>query len=78
MPSSGTPQIQEAQEAQALNGPPAAIVVNDISFTISPGKIAALLGANGVCKTKAIAMLLGVLLPDSGQITVLGGNPGTA
>ena len=71
-------KTQEAQEAQALNEPPAAIAVDDISFTIGHGKIAALLGTNDVGKTTTIAILLGLRLPDSGQITVLGGNPGTA
>ena len=46
--------------------------VDDISFAIEAGVTAALLGANGAGKTTTITMLLGLLLPTSGTITVLG------
>ncbi|MDX1485055.1 MAG: ABC transporter ATP-binding protein [Alphaproteobacteria bacterium] len=46
--------------------------VDDISFSIASGETAALLGANGAGKTTTIAMLIGLLIPDSGAITVLG------
>jgi ABC-2 type transport system ATP-binding protein len=46
--------------------------VDDISFEIEAGVTAALLGANGAGKTTTITMLLGLLLPTSGTITVLG------
>lgn len=46
--------------------------VDDLSFAIAAGVTAALLGANGAGKTTTIAMLLGLLLPTSGAITVLG------
>jgi ABC-2 type transport system ATP-binding protein len=46
--------------------------VEDLSFDIAGGVTAALLGANGAGKTTTIAMLLGLLLPTSGEITVLG------
>ena len=46
--------------------------VDDVSFEITAGATAALLGANGAGKTTTITMLLGLLLPTSGAITVLG------
>jgi ABC-2 type transport system ATP-binding protein len=46
--------------------------VDDIGLRIERGEIAALLGANGAGKTTTIAMLLGLLLPDSGTVRVLG------
>lgn len=46
--------------------------VDDLSFDIAAGVTAALLGANGAGKTTTIAMLLGLLLPTSGGIAVLG------
>lgn len=48
--------------------------VDDISFTVQPGTITALLGGNGAGKTTTISMLLGLLLPTAGSITVLGVN----
>ncbi|WP_439816731.1 ABC transporter ATP-binding protein [Zavarzinia sp. CC-PAN008] len=51
-------------------GPVAA--VNGISFRVEPGTITALLGGNGAGKTTTIAMILGLILPTSGGIEVLG------
>jgi len=46
--------------------------VRDISFTVTRGSTTALLGGNGAGKTTTISTLLGVLLPTSGRIVVLG------
>ncbi len=46
--------------------------VRDISFSIAPGEILGLLGPNGAGKTSTISMILGVLEPTSGSITVFG------
>lgn len=46
--------------------------VDDISFSVSEGEIVGLLGRNGAGKTTTIAMLLGLLTPTAGTITVLG------
>lgn len=48
--------------------------VDDISFTVPEGVTTGLLGGNGAGKTTTISMLLGILVPDSGSITVLGHN----
>lgn len=45
--------------------------VDDISFSVGQGEIVALLGGNGAGKTTTISMLLGILLPTSGQIQIL-------
>jgi len=50
------------------------VAVNDISFTVARGTTVALLGGNGAGKTTTLSMLLGILLPSSGQIRVLGEN----
>ena len=50
------------------------LAVDDISFTLGQGQILGLLGGNGAGKTTTIAMLLGLLVPSSGQITILGHN----
>src|SRR3989338_1887488 len=46
--------------------------VRDISFFIAPGEILGLLGPNGAGKTSTISMVLGILEPTSGSITVFG------
>ena len=46
--------------------------VNDISFTIAKGSRTALLGGNGAGKTTTISMLLGLVLPTSGDIRLFG------
>ena len=48
------------------------LAVDDISFTLPRGGILGLLGGNGAGKTTTISMLLGLLVPTSGTITVLG------
>ncbi|HLW60290.1 MAG TPA: ABC transporter ATP-binding protein [bacterium] len=47
-------------------------VVEDLSFRVDPGEIVGFLGPNGAGKTTTLAMLLGLLLPTSGQVQVLG------
>ena len=46
--------------------------VADLSFTIGRRRTVALLGPNGAGKTTTIAMLLGLLEPSRGTITILG------
>ncbi|MGA7071044.1 ABC transporter ATP-binding protein [Bradyrhizobium sp.] len=46
--------------------------VDDISFSIARGSITGLLGGNGAGKTTTIAMIMGLVLPSSGRIQVLG------
>ncbi|MCW5730830.1 MAG: ABC transporter ATP-binding protein [Alphaproteobacteria bacterium] len=46
--------------------------VDDIHFSVAEGQMVALLGGNGAGKTTTISMLLGLLLPSSGEIRVLG------
>ena len=46
--------------------------VDGISFAIAPGSITGLLGGNGAGKTTTITMIMGLLMPTSGTVTVLG------
>jgi ABC-2 type transport system ATP-binding protein len=53
------------------------LAVEDISFTVRPGQTVGLLGGNGAGKTTTIAMLLGLLVPTAGRISVLGHDMAT-
>lgn len=46
--------------------------VDDISFSINTGEIMGLLGPNGAGKTTSIRMMLSLIIPDSGGISILG------
>lgn len=46
--------------------------VDGISFRIARGSVTGLLGGNGAGKTTTIAMIMGLVLPTSGRIRVLG------
>jgi ABC-2 type transport system ATP-binding protein len=48
--------------------------VDDVSFRIARGSITGLLGGNGAGKTTTIAMIMGLVLPTSGRIQVLGSS----
>src|SRR6478735_6981066 len=48
------------------------IAVDGISFQLAQGSITGLLGGNGAGKTTTIAMIMGLVMPTSGQVSVLG------
>ena len=47
----------------------------DFTFEVRAGELVALLGPNGAGKTTAIKLLLGLVRPTSGKLSVFGGNP---
>ncbi len=51
--------------------------VNGISFDVKKGEVFGLLGPNGAGKTTTLKMLLGLLEPNEGNITIMGLNPET-
>ena len=46
--------------------------VRDLSFRVEPGSIFGFLGSNGAGKTTTLRMVLGLIPPTSGRISVLG------
>ncbi|GAA4895430.1 ABC transporter ATP-binding protein [Streptomonospora salina] len=46
--------------------------VEDVSFSVRPGRITGLLGRNGAGKTTTLRMLLGLAQPSAGKATVFG------
>ena len=50
--------------------------VDDLSFAVAPGEVFGFLGGNGAGKTTSLRMILDILRPDAGSISVLGEPPG--
>jgi ABC-2 type transport system ATP-binding protein len=48
------------------------VVVNDLSFSVAQGEIFGLIGPNGAGKTTTIRMMMDIIKPDSGDVTILG------
>jgi len=46
--------------------------VNDLSFSVARGEIFGLIGPNGAGKTTTIRMMMDIIKPDSGDVTILG------
>jgi ABC-type uncharacterized transport system, ATPase component len=49
--------------------------VKDVSFSIDEGELVGFIGPNGAGKSTTIKMMCGILVPSSGDITVLGRTP---
>ena len=48
------------------------VAVDDLSFTVAQGEMFGLIGPNGAGKTTTIRMMMDILKPDSGKVTILG------
>ncbi|HWO76659.1 MAG TPA: ATP-binding cassette domain-containing protein [Bacillus sp. (in: firmicutes)] len=49
--------------------------LNDISFSIQPGEVVGYIGPNGAGKSTTIKIMSGILMPDSGNCTIMGYTP---
>lgn len=49
--------------------------VRGVDLTIAPGQTLALLGPNGAGKTTTIDMMLGLIRPDAGHVSLFGSTP---
>jgi ABC-type Mn2+/Zn2+ transport system ATPase subunit len=52
-------------------------VVGDITFDLLPGELLVLIGTNGSGKSTLLKTLAGMLAPISGEVSILGRQPGT-
>ncbi|HEX5224880.1 MAG TPA: ATP-binding cassette domain-containing protein, partial [Solirubrobacteraceae bacterium] len=64
---------------KSFDGPQGPIrAVAGVDVRIAPGETVALLGPNGAGKSTTIDMLLGLLSPDEGSVSVFGRTPAEA
>jgi ABC-2 type transport system ATP-binding protein len=54
------------------------MALENISFSITPGQVTGLIGPDGAGKTTLLRLIASLLLPDTGQITVLGNDSSSA
>lgn len=52
------------------------LAVDDVTINVARGEVVGLLGANGAGKTTLLRMVLGLLQPSTGAISLLGSRPG--
>lgn len=50
------------------------LAVDQLSFSVEPGRVTGFLGPNGAGKTTTLRMLLGLVRPSAGRATI-GGLP---
>ena len=48
------------------------VALDDIGFTVRPGRMTGFVGANGAGKTTAMRIIMGVLSPDAGRVELAG------
>jgi ABC-2 type transport system ATP-binding protein len=54
------------------------VAVDDLSFSVTPGEMFGLIGPNGAGKTTTIRMMMDIIKPDSGGVTIFGEKLGEA
>ena len=54
------------------------VAVDDLSLTVAQGEMFGLIGPNGAGKTTTIRMMMDIIKPDSGEVTILGEKLGEA
>lgn len=76
-PQSGAPTARNPIEVSGLNlSYKARHVLKDVSLRVPQGAVVGLVGANGAGKTTLMRCLLGLSLPQSGHLRLLGEAPG--
>lgn len=64
-----TPSLEARSLSLVRDG---TVVLNDVSFAVSPGEVYALLGGNGAGKSTTLLTFLGFLAPSDGKVLVSG------
>ena len=68
-PAASDPVVSFHNVSIAFEGPP---VLEDISFSVAPGETRVLLGPAGVGKSVLLKLIIGLLRPDEGSVSLFG------
>jgi lipooligosaccharide transport system ATP-binding protein len=71
MPESSILSVENLRKTYGA-GATKSVVIDDISFSLRRGECYGLLGPNGAGKTTTMRLCLGLTVPDSGNITLVG------
>jgi ABC-2 type transport system ATP-binding protein len=69
MPSNGTPTLVASNLTKKIGKK---TIVNSVSFELRAGEVFGFLGPNGAGKTTTIRMLVGLIRPTAGTVTICG------
>jgi lipopolysaccharide export system ATP-binding protein len=67
LPSDGQPLLRAEGLVKSYRG---RRVVDGVSFHVAPGEVVGLLGPNGAGKTTSFNMVVGLVVPDAGKVTL--------
>ena len=73
LPSAHVPSVSPAISIQGVTktfGPK--VAVRNLNLTVEQGALCGFIGPNGAGKTTTIRMIMSIIFPDDGQISVLG------
>ena len=71
--TASTPVLARLHAARKSYGK--VLALDGLDLQLHGGQVLALLGANGAGKSTAVGLLLGLLAPDAGEVSVMGGSP---
>lgn len=72
---STTAALELSEVSAGYGGPP---VLREVDLRVEPGEFCGVVGPNGGGKSTLLKVVLGLLAPSSGQVSVLGRSPGRA
>lgn len=65
-------EVRQVSKTYQERGKPGVKAVDNVSFSVAQNEVVGLLGPNGAGKTTIIKCILGLMRPDSGEISVFG------
>jgi ABC-2 type transport system ATP-binding protein len=65
----GIPAVEVSNASKSFRGN---MAVNNVSFVVNGGEVFGMVGPNGAGKTTTIRMLMDIIKPDAGEITIMG------